>query len=241
MAARSRTITQPPSQASGQASGQASATARLKKKDATRQQLINATVDAIAVGGFADLTLSEVSRRAAVSRGLVNFHFDSKDQLLVETLAFLTNEYLQSWQRAVDRAGAGPAARLLALVRNDFHSKVCNRKKIAVWFAFRGEAKSRPTYIDVCTKADDAFDRTLNALCASLVEEGAYAMDAGAAATGLRAMIEGLWLEFLMSPQGLTREQALAITGTFLTALFPRHFKAGDFKRLASESEAEQE
>jgi TetR/AcrR family transcriptional regulator, transcriptional repressor of bet genes len=233
LAARSRTSAQP--------AGQVSATARLKKKDATRQQLINATVDAIAVGGFADLTLSEVSRRAAVSRGLVNFHFDSKDQLLVETLAFLTNEYLQSWQRAVDRAGAGPAARLLALVRNDFHTKVCNRKKIAVWFAFRGEAKSRPTYIDVCTKADDAFDRALTALCAGIVEEGAYAMDAGAAATGLRAMIEGLWLEFLMSPQGLTREEALAITGTFLTALFPRHFKASDFQRLASESEAEQE
>jgi len=233
LAARSRTIAQP--------AAQANATARLKKKDATRQQLINATVDAIAVGGFADLTLSEVSRRAAVSRGLVNFHFESKDQLLVETLAFLTNEYLQSWQRAVDRAGESPAARLLALVRNDFHSKVCNRKKIAVWFAFRGEAKSRPTYIEVCTKADEAFDRALTELCAGIVADGAYAIAAGAAATGLRAMIEGLWLEFLMSPQGLTREEALAITGTFLTALFPRNFKASDFQRLPAESEAEQE
>lgn len=237
MAARSQNDAQP----AGHVRGQASASARVKKKDATRQQLINATVDAMAVGGFADLTLSEVSRRAAVSRGLVNFHFDSKNQLLVETLAFLTNEYLQSWQRAVDKAGPGPAAKLLALVRNDFHSKVCNRKKIAVWFAFRGEAKSRPTYIDVCTKADDALDRMLKALCAGLVEEGACAMDAAAAATGLRAMIEGLWLEFLMSPQGLTREEALAITGTFLTALFPCHFKAGDFQRLTSESEVEQE
>jgi TetR/AcrR family transcriptional regulator, transcriptional repressor of bet genes len=233
LAARHRSIAQP--------AGQANATSRLKKKDATRQQLINATVDAIAVGGFADLTLSEVSRRAAVSRGLVNFHFDSKDQLLVETLAFLTNEYLQSWQRAVDRAGPGPAVKLLALVRNDFHSKVCNRRKIAVWFAFRGEAKSRPTYIEVCTKADDAFDQTLTKLCERVVEEGAYGIDARRAATGLRAMIEGLWLEFLMSPQGLSREEALAITGTFLTALFPRHFKAGDFQRLTSESEAEQE
>ena len=231
MAARPRNVAQP---------GQANSTARLKKKDATRQQLINATVDAIAVGGFADLTLSEVSRRAAVSRGLVNFHFDSKDQLLVETLAFLTNEYLQSWQWAVDRAGPGPAARLLALVRNDFHSKVCNRKKIAVWFAFRGEAKSRPTYIDVCTRADEAFDQTLTALCTRLVADGAYSIDARRAATGLRAMIEGLWLEFLMSPQELTREEALAITGTFLTALFPRHFQASDFQRLTADSEAEQ-
>lgn len=213
------------------ASLQASGSARLRKKDATRQQLINATVDAIAVSGFADLTLSEVSRRAAVSRGLVNFHFASKDQMLVETLAFLTNEYLQSWQRAVEKAGGGPAGKLLALVRNDFHPKVCNRKKIAVWSAFRGEAKSRPTYVDVCTKADDAFDRALELLCAGIVADGGYPHDPRRVATGLRALIEGLWLEFLMSPQGLTREEALAVTGSFLTALFPRHFNQLDFAR----------
>ena len=219
---------------------EASATARLRKKDQTRQQLINATIDAISVTGFADLTLSEVSRRAAVSRGLVNFHFASKDRLLVETLAFLTNEYLQSWQRAVEKAEAGPAAKLLALVRNDFHPKVCNRKKIAVWFAFRGEAKSRPTYIEVCTRADEEFDRALAALCADLVAEGAYNLDPASVAIALRAMIEGLWLEFLMSPQNLTREEALAVTGTFLTAMFPRQFARRDFEQLAPESNEEE-
>jgi TetR/AcrR family transcriptional repressor of bet genes len=228
VAARTRNSIQP-------AGHQANATARLKKKDATRQQLINATVDAIAVGGFADLTLSEVSRRAAVSRGLVNFHFDSKDQLLVETLAFLTDEYLRSWQSAVEK-GANSATKLLALVKNDFHPKVCNRKKIAVWFAFRGEAKSRPTYIEVCTKADEAFDQALAALCVDIVADGSYSVDPRRVATGLRAMIEGLWLEFLMSPQGLTREEALAITGTCLRALFPRHFSERDFERLPLES-----
>ncbi|HUF44149.1 MAG TPA: TetR family transcriptional regulator C-terminal domain-containing protein [Aestuariivirgaceae bacterium] len=227
MAARTAHIVKP-------APPPAGANTRLKKKDATRQILINATVDAIAVGGFADLTLSEVSRRAAVSRGLVNFHFASKNQLLVETLAFLTNEYLQSWQRAVDKAGAGPAARLLALVRNDFHPKVCNRKKVAVWFAFRGEAKSRPTYIDVCTKADDAFDRALERLCADILAEGGHGADPRRVATGLRAMIEGLWLEFLMSPHGLTREAALAVAGAYLVAVFPSHFEHSDFERHPS-------
>ncbi len=234
MAARTRRVVPP-------AGPQASATARLRKKDQTRQQLINATIDAISVSGFADLTLSDVSRRAAVSRGLVNFHFASKDRLLVETLAFLTNEYLQSWQRAVEKAEVGPAAKLLALVRNDFHPKVCNRKKIAVWFAFRGEAKSRPTYVEVCTRADEEFDRALAALCADLLAEGAFRLDPASVAIALRAMIEGLWLEFLMSPQNLTREEALAVTGTFLTAMFPRHFARRDFEQPLPESNEEEE
>lgn len=232
MTQRTRHLLKPASQTTG-------ATPRLKKKDATRQQLINATVDAIAGGGFADLTLSAVSQRAGVSRGLVNFHFESKDQLLVETLAFLTGEYLESWRRAVEKSGPEPAANLLALVRNDFHPRVCNRKKIAVWFAFRGEAKSRPTYIEVCTRADDAFDRTLKGLCAGMVADGEYQVDPTRVATGLRAMIEGLWLEFLMSPQGLTREEALATTGTYLLAVFPRHFSEADFRRPIATGEGE--
>lgn len=203
---------------------------RLEKKEATRQQLIAATVDAIAVGGFADLTLSKVSHRANVSRGLVNFHFESKEQLLVETLEFLTEEYLQHWKKAVEKAPQGASRKLLSLVRNDFHPKVCNRKKIAVWFAFRGEAKSRPTYIDVCKKADDEFTVVLESLVAEIVREGDYGLDSHMMATGIHSMIEGMWLECLMSPQDFNREEALRTTIIFMSKIFPKHYSEKDWE-----------
>mgnify|MGYP002622694023 CR=1 FL=1 len=200
---------------------------RVEKKAATRQHLIDATVDEIAVSGFADLTLSKISRRARVSRGLVNFHFTSKEQLLVETLRFLTEEYREFWHKAIAKPKT-PAERLLALVRADFHPKVCNRKKIAVFYAFWGEAKSRPTYLEVSATADREFAVTLSDLCAQIVEDGGYDIDPAPVAKGLRSMIDGLWLELLLSPQQFRRDVAMDICARYLAGVFPRHFTGNE-------------
>ncbi len=213
------------SRAGSSAGSQAKAPTRVARKEATRQQILAATIEAIAEGGLADLTLTRITDRAEVSRGLVNFHFDSKEQLLVETLEFLTLEYLASWQRALERAGGDAGDRLLALVQNDFHPSICNRKKVAVWFAFRGESKSRPTYLEVCNRADGEFTATIVALLETLKAGGGYRFDAVRAAHGLGALIEGLWLDCLMYPQAFRRNEAIETTMEVLTALMPKHFK----------------
>ena len=58
-----------------------------------RQQLIDSTIESIAKRGFAETTLANVADGAGLSRGIVNFHFKSKDALLVETLQYLTEDY----------------------------------------------------------------------------------------------------------------------------------------------------
>jgi TetR/AcrR family transcriptional repressor of bet genes len=203
-------------------------TTRDERKEATRLQLIAATIDAIAEGGLSDLTLSRITERADVSRGLVNFHFDSKDQLLVETLKFLTLEYLQSWRKAVERAGRDPAAQLRAVVLNDFHPSICNRKKVAVWFGFRGESKSRPTYLEVCNRADLEFETAMASILGALIAEGGYRLDPGRVAAALGAMVEGMWLDCLMYPQTFRREEAIATVMSYLAAVLPKHFSAKD-------------
>jgi TetR/AcrR family transcriptional repressor of bet genes len=200
---------------------------RIERKEATRLQLIEATIDAIADGGLADLTLARITERADVSRGLVNFHFDSKQQLLVATLEFLTDEYRASWQKAIAKAGAAPAAQLTAIVRNDFHPAICNRKKVAVWFAFRGESKARPTYLEVCTRADNEFERTVHGLLAELARDGGALIDPRLVAAGLQSMIEGLWIDCLMYPQTFKRDEAMATVFQYLACALPRHFQLG--------------
>ena len=59
---------------------------RSASKELRRQQLIKSTIDSIAKRGFADTTLANVADGAGLSRGIVNFHFKSKDKLLIETL-----------------------------------------------------------------------------------------------------------------------------------------------------------
>jgi len=198
---------------------------RAEGKQRSRQKLITATINSIAKRGFADTTLARVSQGAGLSRGIVNFHFRSKDALFLEALRFLSREYREHWTRAFNEAGPSAAEKLEAVVMVDFEPPICNRNRIAAWYAFYGEAKSRPTYMAACTDADqDVFD-SIGDLCQTIIREGGYAdLDPEYLAQGLTSMSEGLWLDLLISPHTIDLEKAKRIMRTFLRAAFPKHF-----------------
>ena len=130
------------------------ASRREEAKERRRMELIEATIDSIARRGFSDTTLADVADHAGLSRGIVNFYFKSKDALFADTLRHLADEYRLAWGRALAKAGDDPARQLRALLMVNFDPRVFSRKKIAVWYAFWGEAKSRPAYLAVCAEKD---------------------------------------------------------------------------------------
>ena len=198
---------------------------RAEGKQRSRQKLITATINSIAKHGFADTTLARVSEGAGLSRGIVNFHFRSKDALFLEALRFLSREYQENWTRAFDGAGPTAAEKLEAVLTVDFEPPLCNRNRIAAWYAFYGEAKSRPTYMAECTERDQATFEAIIALCRTIVEEGGYSnLDPERTAWGLGAMGEGLWLDLLISPHDSNAEVSKQVLSSYLRALFPKHF-----------------
>ena len=204
------------------------ANSRLKRRDQTRRDLIAATIDSIATKGFAETTLEKVSKRAGVSRGLVNFHFLSKDRLLIETLEQLSEEYAASWRKALEQADKDPVSQLAALVESDFHPRVCTRKKVAVWYAFLGEARSRPTYTEACQTWDRQFSEVLEKCCRDVAEQGGYdTVDVAVIARALGALIDSLWRDLMLSPKSFRREDGKTTCFRFLATVFPRHFDAG--------------
>jgi AcrR family transcriptional regulator len=195
---------------------------RKASKETRQQQLIEATIDSLAKRGYSDTTLANVADGAKLSRGIVNFHFESKEKLLVATLQSMADEYAGHWNRALETAEPSAAGRLWALVHADFDRKICTRRKLAAWCAFWGEAKSRPTYQALCGASDITYQNTFVSLCTELKAEGGYGFDAEAMALGICAMMEGLWFRLMMN-DGLTREKALRAAIEFVAAVFPRH------------------
>jgi len=194
-------------------------------KEVRREQLIKSTIDSIAKRGFADTTLANVADGAGLSRGIVNFHFRSKEALLVATLEHLADEYRTAWLGALERAGAQPAERITALVRTDFDPALCTRKKLAVWYAFWGESRSRPTYLHICGERDREHFEVLLGLCQALIEQGGYrGLQARQVASGLTSMSDGLWLALLIHWGQFERREALDTCFAYLASLFPRHF-----------------
>jgi len=195
---------------------------RKASKETRQQQLIEATIDSLAKRGYSDTTLANVADGAKLSRGIVNFHFESKEKLLVATLQYMSDEYAGHWNAALEKADKSAASSLWALVNADFDRKICTRRKLAAWCAFWGEAKSRPTYQALCGSSDLRYQNTFVALCSELKAEGGYAYDPEAMALGICAMMEGLWFRLMMN-DGLTREKALSAAIEFIVAVFPTH------------------
>lgn len=199
---------------------------RTASKEARRTQLIQATIRSIAKNGLSDTTVATVAREAKLSQGIVNLHFQSKDRLLVETLRFVADEYKEAWENALAQAGDSCAEQLEALVNVDFEPAVFDRNKVAVWFAYWSETKSRPIYRKLCAERDQGYDSKMKELVTATIEEGDYrGLDPQTVTDGLSAISAGLWLDLLVNPRGTTRETARATLRTFLKRLFPKHYR----------------
>lgn len=200
---------------------------RREKTVETRKLLIEATIEAIAGGGLQQTTLDRVSEISGLSRGLVGFHFRSKDQLLVETLHYLTDEYCAGWLEALGRPGLSAEGHIRALIDFDLGPAVCTPKRVAVWFAFWGAVQTRPAYREYCAPWDRANVVAIAEELERIIEEGGYEnVDADAVAQGYAALMIGLWQQFNLQPERFDHAAARAICRRYFAGLFPRHFRS---------------
>jgi TetR/AcrR family transcriptional repressor of bet genes len=198
-------------------------TRRAQAKAERRQALIDATITSIADYGLSGTTIARVTEIAGTSVGLANFHFDNKERLFEAVLQHLAAQERALWQDRIADASLTPAARLRAIGETRFHVRSCDRKRLAVWFAFWGDAGARDIYRRVVGASDDerleATVAIIEDLCA-----GAGPRDARQTALGLEAFYDGLWLNHLLYPRDFPRQTCRERIHEHLAALFPPHF-----------------
>ena len=198
---------------------------RTAPRDVRRRQLIMAAIDSISRRGFSDTTLRHVTEGAKLSHGVVNYHFQSKEALYDATLGYLAQEHYDRWTGNLRAAGSDSASQLAAIVEADFDRTICSHKRLAVWFAFWGQAKYRPNYLKIHNRYDEERYERIETICARLVAEGGYdGVDAKQAARMLEALVDGLWLSLMLYPAITDRSECRSDCFNLLTRLFPRHF-----------------
>jgi TetR/AcrR family transcriptional repressor of bet genes len=111
------------------------------------------------------------------------------------------------------------------MIDSDFGPQTGSRKRVAVWYAFWGEARWRPEYLRICQEVSaQYFAETRILIKAILLAGGHSGIDADLVARGLNAMIDGLWLDLLIEPKDVDRAIAKRCCYQFLAANFPREF-----------------
>lgn len=199
---------------------------RTMSREARRTQLIESTIETIAARGYSRTTLTEVAKAAGLSHGLVLFHFETKEKLLAETLAYLSEEYRRNWDAALAGVGDDPAEQLNALIEADFNPAICTPARLAAWCSFWGEAQSRPLYQEACADRDAAYTRRLEEICARLSDAGGYGSNPVHAARLIRIASEGVWIDLVTLADPYSVEDALATVRSCAALCFPNHFDA---------------
>jgi len=194
----------------------------MAKRDRRRQQLIDATIAVVAEHGYSETTVSRVAKEAGLSLGLMHFYFDSKDDLFEETLRYLSDEYDQIWQMAVQHYDGSAPRRLVGMIYAFFDKQVFSHQRLAVWFAFWADAKLRDRFrasvISVERRYSREITRTVREIAA---QEGIDTPQANLVGTSLIAMIDGFWLQYMIDPQSSTRNRAISSCLGFLRLMFP--------------------
>jgi len=190
---------------------------RANVKDKRKAQLIAAALESIAKRGLLETTITHISKGAGMSRGIINFYFNSKEIMLRETLKTLIDEYEAEWGEAVAKAGEDGRAKLDALIAVHFGKTLCSARRLNVMSAFWGHAATQSAYRSQLEAADARIENALTEALAHML--GGSLDEAKNAATQLHALIRGLWLNYMLNPKDVDREALAAHGASYIDRL----------------------
>ena len=193
-----------------------------------RQRLIDACISALHIHGPSRTTVEKVVALADMSPGIVRFYFDSKDAMLVASLAYLASEFEERVMTPVSRLKDTPVKALEQLVELYLDPDIASPRKVSVWYSFWGEASSRQEYLQICGKKDDDFAALVHELIERVIAQSGQAhLDADGVALGLIGALEVLWqgIAFTNEVQ-IDRDALKRRSFAFLRSVFPGQFES---------------
>lgn len=176
-----------------------------------KRQLIEATIASIYAHGFADTTVATISREAGVSPGIIHHYFGGKAALLAATMRSLLVE-LRGYVVAALGAARGPRERVEAIIDASFAERQFQPPLIVTWLAFWGQAP----HDAMLMRLQRIYARRLQSNLRADLRHLVGSARAPIIATGLAAMIDGLWLSCALDHPGLSAGRARSMAKDYL-------------------------
>ena len=175
----------------------------------------------VAEEGLSLTTIEKVARLAKVSPGTVIFHFRTKDGLLLAALDAVSEEFEAARRSAIGSAGEDAAAALDAIILALFDETIAAPEKVAVWYAFWGEAPARRVYMQRVGDRDRGYLEDLESLFAKLAETRPW-IAPRLAARSFAGLLEWLWQELLVEGRRFDRREAIRMGRAHLASFIER-------------------
>ena len=195
--------------------------ARPSNTQARRQQIADALIRVMSRHGYHEASIAKVAKEAKLAAGLVLYHFESKEAILLDAVESLSTGLDRRYRARLAQAGDSPRAQLHAFI--DAHLALdddADPASVAAWVVIAGEAvrakEVRELYAKSVQARLDELERLVRAdqrvahgsakggqrIAAALLAaiEGSFVLasaapgilPAGYAAPTVRAMADGL-------------------------------------------------
>lgn len=147
--------------------------------------------------GMGGLSLQDVADEAGVSKAILPYYFESKENLILLTMRWVLARLAERIRAAIPGA-ASAEEKVSAMVDAVFVDPESNRGFYLVFFDFLGHAARNDRFGDVGA----TFHETCNGLYAEVVkagqEEGAFVgRDPEEAAAVVRALVDGMFVQWI--------------------------------------------
>jgi len=205
---------------------------RREPPEARRQELIAATLECLNRFGHAGVSVRRISAAAGVTMGLINHYFPGIDALVAAAYESLATRLLtRSRERALG-GDAEPLSCLHAFFVASFAPEVLDPALFRTWLVFWSLVPHSAEMRAVRERTYAETRTTLETLLSRLKRvPGVPAFRVGAAAIGLSALMDGLWVELSLNPASFDTAEAIALCDDWVHGL-----AAGAFPALRSAS-----
>lgn len=184
---------------------------RRQSVDSRREALIAATQALVAEGGARAATVRAIAERAGVTPGLIRHYFGSKDDLTRAAYHALMDGMTDKGTDALEGVGAAPEERLAAFVAASLRPPVMDRRAVGLWAGYLHNVQNDPALLALHEKGYLRYRDTLQSLIAALGRPAETPNRLRRDAIACNAVIDGLWLEGGVLPDGFAPGELVQI------------------------------
>lgn len=162
-----------------------------------KTHLIRTTYRAISEKGAHRVSLQEIADRAEVSKGIILYHFQTKDRLLLQTMEWVLQRNAERIRKAI-ATETDPERQVLVMLEVIFRDADANRRFYLTYL----DLLDRAARLVEFSKLNATFHSIVNSLYSEVIRNGVSAgvfevEDVDEAAYTLRAIVDGLFLQWL--------------------------------------------
>ena len=185
-----------------------------------RKLLIQAAMRSIAKYGYAGTTIETICSEAQVSRGLVNHHFGSKEELIRQSYKALRDEWMFQTHGSLRGNYLEPEDKLHAMIRVSFGPAMFKQEYLGIWAGFWSAIGKSPALRKLNRELFDKDRDTYQQIFEEIARKRGKTIDSRRAALSIIALIDGFWLEWCLDPKGFTAQEAEAACLGFIAQTF---------------------